>query len=164
MLFILPYIFHSFPSHCFPIIDISTLLITIKTKMNFLTISITNLKISPSISIFGAVSGSCSVPKWVSNSNKKLGNVGKHGFDSRFNLGYKNVESFRNGRVLVEVMCGRVEIENREEEDAFYMRKCLDLAKQAIGYTSPNPMVGSIIVKESKIVDQSFHPKAGQEV
>ncbi|XP_057533531.1 riboflavin biosynthesis protein PYRD, chloroplastic-like [Amaranthus tricolor] len=129
--------------------------------MNFLTIINPNLKINPSVSIFGAVSGSCSVPKWVSNSNKKLGNVGKLGFDSRFNLGYKNVESFRNGRGLVEVMCRRAEIENGEE-DAFYMRKCVELAKQAIGYTSPNPMVGSIIVKHGKIVGQGFHPKAGQ--
>lgn len=129
--------------------------------MNFLTIINPNLRINPSVSIFGAVSGSCSVPKWVSNSNKKLGNVGKLGFDSRFNLGYKNVESFRNGRGLVEVMCRRAEIENGEE-DAFYMRKCVELAKQAIGYTSPNPMVGSIIVKHGKIVGQGFHPKAGQ--
>ncbi|KAL2892167.1 Riboflavin biosynthesis protein PYRD chloroplastic [Bienertia sinuspersici] len=42
------------------------------------------------------------------------------------------------------------------------MRKCVELAKQAIGCTSPNPMVGFIIVKDGKIVGQGLHPKAGQ--
>ena len=30
----------------------------------------------------------------------------------------------------------------------FYMRKALELAKQGMGYTSPNPMVGCVIVKD----------------
>lgn len=47
-------------------------------------------------------------------------------------------------------------------DDAFYMRKCVELAKRAIGCTSPNPMVGCVIVKDGKIVGEGFHPKAGQ--
>lgn len=48
------------------------------------------------------------------------------------------------------------------EEDAMYMRMCVELAKQALGKTSPNPMVGCVIVKDGKIVGRGFHPKAGE--
>ncbi|KAE8672125.1 Riboflavin biosynthesis protein PYRD [Hibiscus syriacus] len=48
------------------------------------------------------------------------------------------------------------------EDDGFYMRRCVELARTAIGFTSPNPMVGCVIVKDGKIVGQGFHPKAGQ--
>ena len=47
-------------------------------------------------------------------------------------------------------------------DDGFYMRKCVEIARKAIGCTSPNPMVGCVIVKDGKIVGQGFHPKAGQ--
>lgn len=49
-----------------------------------------------------------------------------------------------------------------EEEDAKYMRMCVALAKQAMGHTSPNPMVGCVIVKNGKVVGRGFHPKAGE--
>ncbi|XP_048594735.1 riboflavin biosynthesis protein PYRD, chloroplastic-like [Brassica napus] len=48
------------------------------------------------------------------------------------------------------------------DDDAFYMRRCVELAKRATGCTSPNPLVGCVIVKDSKIVGEGFHPKAGQ--
>ncbi|WOK99577.1 hypothetical protein Cni_G08289 [Canna indica] len=54
----------------------------------------------------------------------------------------------------------RVRCETRD--DAFYMRKCVELARTAVGCTSPNPMVGCVIVKDGEIVGQGFHPKAGQ--
>ena len=38
----------------------------------------------------------------------------------------------------------------------------MELARKAIGRTSPNPMVGCVIVKDGKIVGEGFHPKAGQ--
>lgn len=47
-------------------------------------------------------------------------------------------------------------------DDGFYIRRCVELAKKAIGCTSPNPMVGCVIVKDGKIVGEGFHPKAGQ--
>lgn len=43
-----------------------------------------------------------------------------------------------------------------------YMQQCLDLARRARGQTAPNPMVGSIIVKNGQILGTGFHPKAGQ--
>ncbi|MGI0482810.1 bifunctional diaminohydroxyphosphoribosylaminopyrimidine deaminase/5-amino-6-(5-phosphoribosylamino)uracil reductase RibD [Geminocystis sp. CENA526] len=49
-----------------------------------------------------------------------------------------------------------------EDFDRTMMLKCLELAKKAQGKTSPNPMVGSIVVKDGKIIGEGFHPQAGQ--
>ncbi|KAG9144354.1 hypothetical protein Leryth_025214 [Lithospermum erythrorhizon] len=57
------------------------------------------------------------------------------------------------------VMCSGSE---EVHDDGYYMRRCVELARTAVGFTSPNPMVGCIIVKDDKIVGQGFHPKAGQ--
>lgn len=43
-----------------------------------------------------------------------------------------------------------------------YMQQCLDLARQARGQTAPNPMVGSVIVKNERVLGIGFHPRAGQ--
>lgn len=47
-------------------------------------------------------------------------------------------------------------------DDGFYMRRCVELARSALGHTSPNPMVGCVIVRDGEIVGEGFHPKAGQ--
>ncbi|AFY59494.1 diaminohydroxyphosphoribosylaminopyrimidine deaminase [Synechococcus sp. PCC 6312] len=44
----------------------------------------------------------------------------------------------------------------------FYMARCLALAAQAKGRTSPNPLVGCVIVQAGEIVGEGFHPQAGQ--
>ncbi len=46
--------------------------------------------------------------------------------------------------------------------DGVWMRRCLELAKKALGQTAPNPLVGCVIVKDGKVVGEGFHPKAGQ--
>lgn len=46
--------------------------------------------------------------------------------------------------------------------DIHYMQRCLALARQAIGRTAPNPMVGCVIVQGDRIVGEGFHPKAGE--
>ncbi|MEC4805096.1 MAG: bifunctional diaminohydroxyphosphoribosylaminopyrimidine deaminase/5-amino-6-(5-phosphoribosylamino)uracil reductase, partial [Jaaginema sp. PMC 1080.18] len=38
------------------------------------------------------------------------------------------------------------------------IQRCLDLARQARGYTAPNPMVGSVVVQGETIVGEGFHP------
>jgi diaminohydroxyphosphoribosylaminopyrimidine deaminase/5-amino-6-(5-phosphoribosylamino)uracil reductase len=48
------------------------------------------------------------------------------------------------------------------EFDRVMMRRCVELARQAWGKTSPNPMVGAIAVKNKEIVGEGFHPGAGQ--
>jgi len=48
-----------------------------------------------------------------------------------------------------------------ENIDEKYMRLAIDLAKKAKGRTSPNPMVGAVIVKNGEIVGTGYHQKAG---
>jgi diaminohydroxyphosphoribosylaminopyrimidine deaminase / 5-amino-6-(5-phosphoribosylamino)uracil reductase len=47
------------------------------------------------------------------------------------------------------------------DTDAAYMQRCLTLARQALGRTAPNPLVGTVIVRDGQIVGEGFHPKAG---
>ncbi len=46
-------------------------------------------------------------------------------------------------------------------DDAFYMQLALDIAKRGIGLTSPNPVVGAVVVKNGEIVGKGYHRKAG---
>lgn len=43
----------------------------------------------------------------------------------------------------------------------FYMARALQLAGKAFGQTSPNPMVGSVVVKNGVIIGEGWHKKAG---
>ncbi len=45
--------------------------------------------------------------------------------------------------------------------DSAYMQKALKLAAKGKGRTSPNPMVGALIVKDGKIIAEGYHKKAG---
>jgi diaminohydroxyphosphoribosylaminopyrimidine deaminase/5-amino-6-(5-phosphoribosylamino)uracil reductase len=47
------------------------------------------------------------------------------------------------------------------EADCKYMKLALELAEKARGKTSPNPLVGAVIVKGNRIVGQGYHKKAG---
>lgn len=42
-----------------------------------------------------------------------------------------------------------------------YMARAIKLAKKAEGMTSPNPIVGAVIVKNGRIVGEGYHKKAG---
>jgi len=46
--------------------------------------------------------------------------------------------------------------------DEKYMRMALRLAERAKGRTSPNPMVGAVVVKNGHIVGRGYHRKAGE--
>jgi diaminohydroxyphosphoribosylaminopyrimidine deaminase/5-amino-6-(5-phosphoribosylamino)uracil reductase len=46
--------------------------------------------------------------------------------------------------------------------DEKYMRMALRLAEKAKGRTSPNPMVGAVVVKDGKIISRGWHWKAGE--
>lgn len=43
------------------------------------------------------------------------------------------------------------------------MRRALELAKRAEGFTHPNPMVGCILVKDGEVVAEGWHKGPGQE-
>ena len=46
-------------------------------------------------------------------------------------------------------------------DDKFYIEKSLSLAVKSKGRTSPNPMVGAVIVKNNNIIAEGYHKKAG---
>jgi diaminohydroxyphosphoribosylaminopyrimidine deaminase / 5-amino-6-(5-phosphoribosylamino)uracil reductase len=46
--------------------------------------------------------------------------------------------------------------------DSRMMLRCVELARTALGRTSPNPLVGAVVVQDGKIVGEGFHPRAGE--
>lgn len=46
--------------------------------------------------------------------------------------------------------------------DRAMIQRCLALAQQALGQTAPNPLVGSVIVRDGEMIGEGFHPGAGQ--
>lgn len=46
--------------------------------------------------------------------------------------------------------------------DSLYMARAIQLAKQGLYTTQPNPRVGCVIVKDGQIVGEGFHARAGQ--
>ena len=49
-----------------------------------------------------------------------------------------------------------------ESDDNKFMIRCLDLATRAEGMTYPNPLVGSVVVHEGKIIGEGYHLRAGE--
>jgi diaminohydroxyphosphoribosylaminopyrimidine deaminase/5-amino-6-(5-phosphoribosylamino)uracil reductase len=47
-------------------------------------------------------------------------------------------------------------------DDERWMKRVLRLAEKGRGRTSPNPMVGAILVKDGRIVAEGYHAKAGE--
>ncbi len=45
--------------------------------------------------------------------------------------------------------------------DEVYIRRTLALARRAAGMTSPNPMVGALLVKHDRVIAEGYHKKAG---
>ena len=43
-----------------------------------------------------------------------------------------------------------------------YIKRCIELAKNGLGTTYPNPMVGSVIVLNDTIIGEGWHKKAGE--
>ncbi len=48
------------------------------------------------------------------------------------------------------------------KHDEQYMRMALRLASKARGRTSPNPLVGAVVVKGGKIIGRGYHRRAGE--
>src|SRR6202023_1900894 len=46
--------------------------------------------------------------------------------------------------------------------DVSYMRAALALARRSHGCTSPNPMVGAVLVKQGKVIGQGWHRRPGE--
>jgi diaminohydroxyphosphoribosylaminopyrimidine deaminase / 5-amino-6-(5-phosphoribosylamino)uracil reductase len=43
-----------------------------------------------------------------------------------------------------------------------YMQRCLELASWGSGYTAPNPLVGSLLVHQGRIIGEGYHKKYGE--
>jgi diaminohydroxyphosphoribosylaminopyrimidine deaminase/5-amino-6-(5-phosphoribosylamino)uracil reductase len=48
------------------------------------------------------------------------------------------------------------------ERDAQHLRRAIELAGTARGMTSPNPLVGAVIVKRGRVIGEGFHSAAGR--
>lgn len=55
-----------------------------------------------------------------------------------------------------------MKFDSRYQEDNYYMKKALELAKLGIGAVNPNPLVGCIIVKDGKVIGEGYHIKFGE--
>ena len=47
-------------------------------------------------------------------------------------------------------------------QDALFIRRCLDLAELGAGKVSPNPKVGAVIVYQNRIIGEGFHQQYGK--
>ncbi|MCO5947840.1 bifunctional diaminohydroxyphosphoribosylaminopyrimidine deaminase/5-amino-6-(5-phosphoribosylamino)uracil reductase RibD [Mucilaginibacter flavidus] len=43
-----------------------------------------------------------------------------------------------------------------------YMHRCLELAALGLGFVSPNPIVGAVVVLDDKIIGEGYHQKYGE--
>lgn len=50
---------------------------------------------------------------------------------------------------------------NGKRNDEDYMRRAIELALQGTGWTSPNPLVGAVIVKDGRIIAEGWHHRYG---
>jgi diaminohydroxyphosphoribosylaminopyrimidine deaminase/5-amino-6-(5-phosphoribosylamino)uracil reductase len=47
--------------------------------------------------------------------------------------------------------------------DEQFMRRALQLARRSLGYSSPNPMVGAVVVKNGRIIAEGYHKVIGAD-
>ncbi|OPY87613.1 MAG: Riboflavin biosynthesis protein RibD [Smithella sp. PtaU1.Bin162] len=48
------------------------------------------------------------------------------------------------------------------KDDEYYMQAAIILARKGIGYVSPNPLVGALIVKNGRVIGQGYHKRYGE--
>ncbi|HEX2070097.1 MAG TPA: bifunctional diaminohydroxyphosphoribosylaminopyrimidine deaminase/5-amino-6-(5-phosphoribosylamino)uracil reductase RibD [Thermoleophilaceae bacterium] len=48
------------------------------------------------------------------------------------------------------------------EQDVRHLRRTVELAAMAHGSTSPNPLVGAVVVKDGRTIGEGFHARAGE--
>jgi diaminohydroxyphosphoribosylaminopyrimidine deaminase / 5-amino-6-(5-phosphoribosylamino)uracil reductase len=53
-------------------------------------------------------------------------------------------------------------LQRGQNVDVFFMRAALRLARLSFGQTSPNPMVGAVLVKGGKVIGRGWHRRTGE--
>lgn len=48
-------------------------------------------------------------------------------------------------------------------QNELYIKRCIELAAKGKGFTSPNPLVGCVIVKNGKVIAEGYHHKFGDK-
>lgn len=43
-----------------------------------------------------------------------------------------------------------------------FMKRAIELAKQGVGWTAPNPLVGAVVVKSGRVIGEGYHRKYGE--
>ncbi|MBN2545102.1 MAG: bifunctional diaminohydroxyphosphoribosylaminopyrimidine deaminase/5-amino-6-(5-phosphoribosylamino)uracil reductase RibD [Spirochaetes bacterium] len=64
--------------------------------------------------------------------------------------------------MLTASVITNIDKNNQNTINDFFMDIALNEAKKGIGFTSPNPLVGAVIVKNNKILSTGFHKRDGQ--
>jgi len=77
-----------------------------------------------------------------------------------------NIYTQENGLLVRSAVKSNLQKQETMGSDADFdsrmMQRCLELARRALGRTSPNPMVGAVVVQDGEIVGEGFHPRAGE--
>ncbi len=50
---------------------------------------------------------------------------------------------------------------SKAPSDETFLRRALQLARRGLGHTSPNPMVGAVLVRGGKVIGEGWHRRAG---
>lgn len=45
--------------------------------------------------------------------------------------------------------------------DELFMRRAMELARRGTGWTSPNPLVGAVVVKDGRVIGEGWHERCG---
>ena len=67
-------------------------------------------------------------------------------------MGKGNEESLREGMTS----------KAQSKKDIYFLKKTFSLAKKGEGTTTPNPLVGALLVKNQKIISSGYHCRAGE--
>lgn len=68
------------------------------------------------------------------------------------------------GHPLFPVVCEEMdEIVVNRRVDEYYMHRALSLALRGTGRTSPNPMVGCVLVRDGRVLGEGWHRRCGED-
>ena len=82
-------------------------------------------------------------------------------YRDQFSVGRYELMSVDEWQIKENGLFGKNKLQMKEV-DELYMQRCLQLARCGAGSTSPNPMVGAVIVCDGRIIGEGYHIRAGE--